>query len=267
MWFLAYADAAPREAYDVVFNAVADADDALADRIAAFAAGTRAAILNPPERTARTARAAAATLFADVPGLIVPPTRRIEAASDSAGLDADGEWLLRPVGSHGGEGLARLTLAQAARRWDGRPHYLTAYRDFRSTDGLYRKYRMFFVDRVAFPYHLAIHEDWLVHYQTSLTPRRADLIEEERRYLEDPRAALGDVAYEAIRQVGLRLDLDFAGIDFSVLPDGRALLFEANATMCVHDEPEESPLAFKNVHVRRILEAFWARLERGGISG
>jgi tetratricopeptide (TPR) repeat protein len=263
IWFPAYADGVPREPYDVVFNAVADADAAAAleSKIAAFAAQTHAPILNPPARIARTARAAAPALFAGVGGLIVPTVRRIETQGDFDGL-ADGEWLLRPAGTHGGEGLARISLAQATQRWDGRPHYLTAYRDFRSGDGLFRKYRMFFVDRTPFPYHLAIHDDWLVHYQTSLTPGAPALRDEERRFLENPRTALGDLAYEAIVDVGRRLDLDFAGVDFAVLPDGRALLFEANATMCLHDEPEDSPLAFKNPFVRRIQEAFWARLER-----
>ena len=43
---------------DPVFNAVADADAAvaMASRLAAFAAGCRATILNPPERIARTTR-------------------------------------------------------------------------------------------------------------------------------------------------------------------------------------------------------------------
>jgi hypothetical protein len=46
-----------------------------------------------------------------------------------------------------------------------------------------------------------------------------------------------------------------------VLPDGRALLFEANATMSVHPEPPDSALAHKNPFIDRILEAFWRRLE------
>ena len=92
-------------------------------------------------------------------------------------------------------------------------------------------------------------------------PFDASLIAEERRFLEDPETALGRRAYAAISAVGRRMDLDFAGVDFAVLPDGRALLFEANATMFVHPEAADGPLAHKNSFVNRILEAFRARLE------
>ena len=46
-----------------------------------------------------------------------------------------------------------------------------------------------------------------------------------------------------------------------MLPDGRVLVFEANATMFVHPEDETGPLAYKNPAVRRITEAFQARLQ------
>jgi len=262
LWFAAYGDAPPTTDCDVVFNAVADADcaSALSLRLALFTQSCGRPVLNPPERVALTARDAAASLFAETPDLVVPQVRRAQESLDCAGL-APGEWLLRPVGAHGGEGLERLALEDVGGRLNGRPYYLTRFHDFRSPDGYYRKYRMIFIDRVAFPYHLAIHNDWLVHYQSSLTPGRVDFREEERRFLDTPRAVLGDAAYEAIAEIGRRLDLDFAGVDFAVLPDGRALLFEANATMFVHDEPQGGPLGFKNRYVRRILEAFQARLE------
>ena len=59
-----------------------------------------------------------------------------------------------------------------------------------------------------------------------------------------------------------RLDLDYCGVDFSLLPDGRVLVFEANATMLVHPEPENGPLAHKNPAVATICEAFQALLRR-----
>ena len=56
------------------------------------------------------------------------------------------------------------------------------------------------------------------------------------------------------------MDLDYAGIDFSVLADGRLLFFEANATMLVH--PEDDPVfAHKNVAIREILDAVGAMIK------
>jgi glutathione synthase/RimK-type ligase-like ATP-grasp enzyme len=52
------------------------------------------------------------------------------------------------------------------------------------------------------------------------------------------------------------MGLDYAGVDFSLLPDGRVLLFEANATMLVHPEAADGPLAHKNPAIEQILSAF-----------
>jgi glutathione synthase/RimK-type ligase-like ATP-grasp enzyme len=61
---------------------------------------------------------------------------------------------------------------------------------------------------------------------------------------------------QAIQAVGKRMDLDYAGIDFSIMPDGRILVFEANPSMLVHPENILGPLEHKNIYVRRILDAF-----------
>jgi hypothetical protein len=79
-------------------------------------------------------------------------------------------------------------------------------------------------------------------------------------YLEDPSAALGGAAWEAIGAIGRRLDLDYAGADVSILPDGRVVVFEANATMLVHPE-DEGELQRKNPYVERITSAFQALVE------
>jgi glutathione synthase/RimK-type ligase-like ATP-grasp enzyme len=70
----------------------------------------------------------------------------------------------------------------------------------------------------------------------------------------------------ALDAVGRRLDLDYAGIDFTLLPDGRLFVFEANATMLVHRERSNGVLAYRNAHVQRIVDAF-ERLQSLRIAG
>ncbi len=120
---------------------------------------------------------------------------------------------------------------------------------FESTAGI-------FVDREPFAYHLAISSQWMVHYFSAEMTAAPWKIDEERRFLEDSRAALGERAMNAIAAIGRRLDLDYAGIDYTVLADGRVLVFEANATMLVHRETNDGVLAHKNVFVQRIVDAF-----------
>jgi glutathione synthase/RimK-type ligase-like ATP-grasp enzyme len=184
-------------------------------------------------------------------------------AAAEAGVTAP--LLVRPIGSHGGKGLTLVSANEAAAGdvappAPGRDHYVTAFHDFRLLDGFYRKYRVIFVDRRPYPYHLAIGPSWMVHYEGSGTADDPVRLDEERRFLADPRAALGERAMEAIVAIGQRLDLDFCGIDFSVLADGRVLVFEANATMLVHPEKPDGPLAHKNPYVETILAAFRAML-------
>jgi len=278
-WFVEYADPAQMQAlpdHDVVFNAIGDADETgpMAANVARFLATCRRPVFNRPEAVARSFRHLAEPLFEGVGALVVPKTARLAAeavtklgvreAARRAGVATP--FIARPIGSHGGEGVRLVT----ARTQDGaetatdRDHYATAFHDFSSGDGLYRKYRMIFVDRRPYPYHLAIGPRWMVHYETSGTAQHPERLEEEQRFLADPEAVLGAPAMAAVRAVGERLDLDFAGIDFALLDDGRVLLFEANATMLVHLEEPDGPLAHKNPYVERILAAFRAMLAGGG---
>ena len=255
--------------YDIVFNAIGDADVAapIARRLERFAASCRRPILNPPSLVERTFRHLLAARLAGLRDVSAAPCLRADKPPMSSGelaqeLAAGGlSWpiLVRPPATHGGEGLARsasLEALYAQLRALGGPYYLTSFVDYRSADGQYRKYRVIFVDRQPFPYHLAISANWLVHYFSADMECHAWKLEEERRFLEDPRAALGARAWEAIEAIGQRLDFDYGGIDFTLLPDGRVLVFEANATMLAHYERDGGPHAHKNPHVRRIVDAF-----------
>lgn len=279
-WMLEY-DPVPANpqlpAYDLVFNAMGEPDmtEKYVGLVDEFMLHCDRPLMNPPHAVARTARDHAGHLFGDVAGLLVPPVWRLRHGET---LPADLVWpvLVRPAGSHGGEGLQRVDeaaqLADVLATFPQREIYLTAWIDYRSADGWYRKYRFVFINGVPMPYHLAISVNWMVHYAT------ADMLvdwklAEEQRFLNDPASVLGDAVMEVVRRIGQRLALDFAGADLGVLPDGRVVLFEANATMLVHPEAPDSRLAFKNPYVRRIYAALddWMTLlaarDTGGLPG
>ena len=272
VWFLDHAkpeELANPPRHQVAFNAVGDADgmESAADALNAFAGVTRRPLLNAPERVAATRRDRTPQALAGVTDLVVPEVFRASAdtapeiarAIDAADPDRLALWLHRPAGRHGGEDLERLsteeTLARLARP-QTQPAYITRYHHYRSADGFYRKYRMVFVGGEAFPYHLAIAPDWLVHHRSAGMETDPARRSEEMAFLRDPRRALGDRAFAAVEGVGEAMGLDYAGLDFSLTADGRVLVFEANAAMCVHTEPEDGVFAAKNAYVTPILEAF-----------
>ncbi len=262
-------------AYDLVFNAIGDADIAapLSGRLARFVSRCARPVLNPPDAIARTQRHRTASLFDELPDVQVAPCVRSEVAPASrSALDAllaaggiDFPVLARPAATHGGDGLTLCESLAALESWRSAQTevcYLTAFRDYRSADGFYRKYRIIFVDREPFPYHLAISPHWMVHYYSADMEQHPWKLEEERRFLDNPQAVFGEQVMSAIAAIGKRLDLDYGGIDFTVLPGGQVLVFEANATMLAHFERETGALAHKNPYVQRIVDAFERMMSR-----
>jgi Flp pilus assembly protein TadD len=256
-------------AVDIVFNAIGDADRGVpyVSRALDFCRGFDCPVLNAPDRITQTRRDRLPALLRDVPGLVIPGIRRV-ARADLVALAAAEEagWpkLLRPIGSHGGDDLKRIAGPdEVAAYCDGVPadeYYLSDFCDFRSADRYFRKYRLIFVDRAVYPYHLAIATDWLVHYW------RAEMTDwmkqEEEKFLADWRSVFCGAAAEAVAEVARRLDLDYAGIDCALLPDGRVLLFEANATMLVHLRESRADFAYKHAYVPRIIDAMTALVKR-----
>lgn len=251
-------------ACDVVFNAIADADRGapLLEPAAAFCRALGRPVINPPEQVPRTRRDRISTLFAGIPGLIVPATRRVSRTTLQALADAAEPFaapiLVRPVGSHGGNDLQRIDQASALaaylRAMPFNDYYETEYCDYRSADGYYRKYRIIFVDREIYPYHLAISRNWMIHYWRA-DMSEEDLKREEAVFLADYRAVFPGALAETVRRIAQRLDLDYGGMDCGITRDGRILLFEANANMLVHlDDPRED-FAYKHEHVPKIAEA------------
>jgi Flp pilus assembly protein TadD len=283
VWYMEYAreaDTPDPDQYDLVFNSIGDADlaEPSAHAVERFLAGCAKPLLNAPAKVMRTRRDRTPSLLGGLDDVVVPSTVRLEApdierfgfAPLAARAGLAGAVLVRPIGSHGGKGLVLAAGADdlaAMTPTQGMDHYLTTYTDYRSPDGLFRKYRILFVDRRPFPYHLAISQDWLVHHESADMARFADRRAEEAAFLADPVAALGVRAWAAIERIGRTLDLDYCGVDFSVLPDGRVLVFEANATMLAHLEDPDGPFAHKNPYVQRIADAFQAVLDSRARTG
>jgi len=255
--------------YDLVFNAIGEPDVAapLASRLERFLNVCNRPVLNHPLAVAQTQRHQLPRLLAGLDHVRVAPCCRVEAGEMSAGqlsqlLFANNirfPVLVRPTETHGGQGLVCCTnltavLEQLQSGHDA--YYLSSYVDFKSADGHYRKYRIVFVDKRPFAYHLAISPQWMVHYYTAEMLQNPWKIAEEHLFLQDTAKVLGEKGMLAIVQIGQRLNLDYAGIDFTILPDGQLFVFEANATMLVHRVSNDGALAHKNAFVQHIADAF-----------
>jgi tetratricopeptide (TPR) repeat protein len=262
------------QAASVIFSTLAnvDRDGGQLDAAAALCADLGKPVLNPPSSIRKTGRDGATALFADIPGMVTPLVRRMRPADLSA-FPFDGPLLVRPAGDHGGESLVllRSEADRSAYLASGPEGQLlvTPFHDFRSADGYWRKYRLIFVDRKVYPFHLAIGEDWLLHYWRAEMALTGWKLDEEERFLTDWRSVFGPRAAAAVEETARRLDLDYGGLDCTLTADGQVLLFEANANFLLHLDEPVGTFAYKHRCVPAIREAF-TRLVReraGGLEG
>lgn len=226
--------------HQMVVNAIGDADlcgEAL-DRARQILAKTTAPVINPPARVQNTARDANAARLAGIDGVVAPRTRRLARpallADDSLGFPL----LLRAPGFHTGRHFLRVeqrgNLAACAASLPGEELLAIDYLDARGPDGLSRKYRVMCIDGRLYPLHLAISADWKVHYFSSAMADKPEHRAEEEHFLSNMEGVLGVRAMRALAEIAAALGLDYGGIDFALTPDGRVLLFEANATMVIN---------------------------------
>jgi len=113
-----------------------------------------------------------------------------------------------------------------------REHIATQFVDFASVDGLYRKYRVYFIGPHVVLRHMIVADSWNVHVKdrTRFMAEHPELVAEERALFEseDPFAPQVREVFRAVRE---RMPLDFFGMDFAITQAGEVVLFEANATM------------------------------------
>ncbi len=262
-----------RSKADVVINMISDADNGqgilpfardIADRIAR-------PIVNHPRVILGTDRETTAKRLSDIPLCRIPKTVRLAAvAFDEADWQRHLEGFTRPLlircaGTHGGDDFEKIDTIDAVlpfvARHPDENFYLSEFVDYSSSDGLFRKYRMIAIDNEILPYHLAIHDHWMVHHFRTDMSNQAWMREEEESFLKDPHQVFSDAHYVALQQVAAGSGLNYCGIDCGLDRQGNIVVFEANATMRVHDE-KNSTFAYKNPYIGKIKLAFDAMLAR-----
>ena len=96
----------------------------------------------------------------------------------------------RVAGTHGGSRMERIDseeqLAGFVELSAELDFYVATYVDYRSPDGLFRKYRFMYVGDEILPYHLAIGEKWKVHHASTNMGDHDWMQAEEQRFLDDP---------------------------------------------------------------------------------
>lgn len=269
----------PLPRHDVAIVIVGESDEArtVLREIERLTAAWPCPLLNRAERVPRLGREELYGLLAAVPGLRMPPTRRIgrdrleslgRGTAAPGEFFAEGAWplIVRTIGSHAGRGLARLEDREAARAYlDGHGEtefFLSPYVDYRSPDGLFRKYRIVWVDGRPYPCHMAIADEWKVWYLNAgmtANPRRRA---EEEAFLTAFDDGFARRHRAALSGAGERVGLDYWGVDCAEAADGSLLVFEGDIALVAHDMDPPGIFPYKGPAMRKLFAAFQEMLRR-----
>lgn len=229
--------------YQQLLNLITEPEhnDRVLDNLRKLLRGVPGKVINRPEAVLRSTRDQMAKRLAGISGLLVPSVLRLKNAKpdkvlgmlDLAGIGFP--LILREPGTHLGTTQILCDSADQlqAALVGGREYFATQFVDYRSEDGLHRKYRVWFIGPHAIFRHLFCSDHWNVHNKDGIRymAGRPDLLAEEKAMFATPDRAFEPAIKQVLARVRERVDLDYFGIDFGIMPDGRMILFEANATM------------------------------------
>jgi hypothetical protein len=234
-------------------------------------------ILNLPRLVGNLDRDKLHGLLDAIEGLDIPATASVGRAQLSdvaqsnllfADIAAELQFpiIVRPRGSHAGVGLAKLDdraaiVGYLAERPE-QEFFVSRFVDYANDDGLFRKYRIVFVDGRPYACHMAIADRWDIWYLN------AGMVFSESKRLEEEnfmRTFDGGFAVRhgaALAAMADRVGLDYFTVDCAENKRGELLIFEADNTAVVHNMDSPDLFPYKPPQMRAIFQAFADMLHR-----
>src|SRR3984957_13299279 len=234
-------------------------------------------LLNPPQLVRNLDRDKLHGLLCGIQGLDIPATACVtraqlsEVARSNIGLaDVAAELqfpiIIRPRGSHAGVGLAKIDNgAMIVRYLADRPEqefFVSRFVDYAGHDGLFRKYRIVFVDGRPYACHMAIADRWDIWYLNAGMAFSESKRREEERFMRSFDSGFARRHQGALAALADRIGLDYFTIDCAENKNGELLIFEADNTAVVHNMDSRELFPYKAPQMRKIFEAFAAMLSR-----
>lgn len=234
----------------LIFNQISDADThrGALERCVDFCEQVNTTVVNHPKYVLQTGRDQVSDLLQDIPGVIMPRTRRFRPGSPddvlsfAASEGFEFPYIVRVAGDHAGKSMIRVESADDhsllhALPFDGRDFYLTQYIEYRDEDGLYHKQRIVVIDGQPLLRHALYSNDWIVHANSRAFMMERDTWEQDIARFDRLSNEVLPGLRPAIDEITRRLQLEYYGIDCCLRPDGQMIVFEANANMNILHGP------------------------------
>lgn len=229
-------------------------------------------VLNRPAAIPALARDHASKLLSSIPNLYMPRVDACDRQDLALRRRQDAHplpWIIRPQGSHAGQGLARIDSQQGLDDYlethQGNRFFVAPYIDYADQDGLFRKYRIVMTDGQAWPCHMGISGHWMVHYPYPEMQQHPDRRVEEAAFMRGFREGFDQRHGSAMRAMQRCLGLDYLGFDCAEMPDGRLLVFELSNALVIHDMDRPDLFPYKHRNMQEVFAGVATMLLRHAI--
>ncbi len=270
---------APLPDHDVAIVIASDSEDCrdALQKIDQVAARWPRPLLNAPHLVRHLDRDKLYRLLDGMTGLEIPETAAVSRTQLSdisrsalalcdVAADLAFPVIVRPRGSHAGAGLAKLDDRAALARYladrQEQDFFISRFVDYSGADGLFRKYRIVFVDGRPYPCHMAIADRWDIWYLNAAMSQSASKRLEEETFMRSFDIGFARRHATALSGIAERVGLDYFIVDCAETKNGSLLVFEADNTAIVHDMDPPDIFPYKAPQMRRVFDAFAAMLDR-----
>lgn len=234
-------------------------------------------LLNRPHFVSNLDRDKLHRRLGGIEGLLIPATTAVSReqlsgmshsslAPGDIATDLAFPVIVRPRGSHAGAGLAKVDDPAAMRRYlekhRQQEFFVSRFVDYAGGDGLFRKYRIVFIDGRAYACHMAIADRWDIWYINAGMSLSASKRREEETFMRTFDIGFARRHRTALAALIDRIGLDYFTVDCAETKDGSLLVFEADNTAIVHNMDPPDVFPYKAPQMRKVFDAFAAMLDR-----
>lgn len=214
-------------------------------------------ILNRPVDILKCEREICSLLLANIKGLIVAENIKIHRSKLSS---LKFPFTLRTIDSLAGIDFALIkSLNELEIYLQNKAHqyfFSGRYIDYQSDDGFFRKFRIALISGVPYVCHLAISDDWIVHYQKAGMHLSILKRQEEEAFMRNFQENCADKYAFVFEKIYERIPLDFVVLDCAIDRNGNLIVFEMDNSGWVHDTDPQDIFPYKTQIMQKVFLAF-----------
>ena len=234
-------------------------------------------IINSPNNIVEMARDRSSLMLQNYAGINIPITSRITRTEleniingshhlNDYLADSSFPFIIRPVDSHAGHGLEKIENIAEIKEYllnqYNENYFISPFINYKNTDEQYRKYRIVLIQGKPFLVHMAISDQWMVHYANANMADDANKRAEEQSVMETFDDDFSQRHALAFKKIYERFGLDYIGMDCGETPEGDLLIFELGNSLNVHTLDSVDIFPYKKIQTDKIFNGFSSYLNK-----